>query len=155
PHQKPYQEYTATKKITSYSKSASFLGLLAPSNYAYTTDRVGDSGYCPGDDRCNSVSPNSSADFTNHFGGTSAAAPYASGAVAVLQSAAASMLGRRLTPQEVRAALTTTGEPLTDPKSGITTPLVNLDAAVDKLPTVRTCEQPCDDGDACTGVETC
>jgi len=125
---------SAPKKVTCYSNSAPFLRLLAPSNNAYTTDNLGASGYTPGD-------------FTPDFGGTSAAAPYVSGAVAVLQSAAASILGRRLTPQEISTALTSTGEALTDPKTGITTPFVNLDAAV--------CSRPCDDGDECNGVETC
>ncbi|MHC4526116.1 MAG: S8 family serine peptidase, partial [Planctomycetota bacterium] len=62
---------TAPDKVTSYSNTASILDVLAPSNQAYTTDISGSSGY-------------SSSDYTSSFGGTSAACPYAAGAVAIL-----------------------------------------------------------------------
>jgi subtilisin family serine protease len=114
---------TTPDRVTSYSNTASFLTLLAPSNRAYTTDIVGSSGYASGD-------------YYSSFGGTSAACPYAAGAVACLQSAAQALLGRYLTVAEVRSVLTSTGVNITDPKVAITKPRVNLDAAVDFLSTM-------------------
>lgn len=105
---------TWAKKVTVYSNSASFLTLLAPAHNAYTTTTGG--GYMP------------------DFGGTSAASPYAAGAAAVLQDAAKSKLGRYLTPAEVRQYLTTSGELITDSKVAVTKPLINLEAAVAKIP---------------------
>ncbi|MBP8132027.1 MAG: S8 family serine peptidase, partial [Candidatus Hydrogenedentes bacterium] len=72
---------TAPDKVTAYSNTASFLTLLAPANACYTTDITGSSGYSTGD-------------YYSSFGGTSAACPYAAGAVASLQSAAMGILGR-------------------------------------------------------------
>lgn len=117
---------TAAKLVTAYSNSASFLDILAPSNNAYTTDISGSSGYAAGD-------------YTTSFGGTSAACPYAAGAVAVLQHAHRTIQGRYLTPAEVRTYLTTTGEAVTDTKNGglvpnRTTPLVDLTAALAAIP---------------------
>jgi subtilisin family serine protease len=48
---------TAADKVTSYSNTASFLGVLAPSNKCYTTDIVGAGGY------------NTSGDYYDSFGG--------------------------------------------------------------------------------------
>lgn len=117
---------TAAKKVTAYSNSAPFLDVLAPSNNAYTTDITGPAGY-------------SSGDYTTSFGGTSAACPYAAGAVAVLQHAHRTIQGRYLTPGEVRTYLTTTGEAVTDTKNGglvpgRSTPLVDLTAALAAIP---------------------
>jgi serine protease AprX len=47
--------------------------------------------------------------------GTSMSAPHVAGAVAVIQSRAATALGRALTPAEVREVLTTTAAPMTKP----------------------------------------
>lgn len=105
---------TWAKKVTVYSNSAPFLTLFAPAHNAYTTTIGG--GYMP------------------DFGGTSAASPYAAGAAAVLQDAAKSKLGRYLTPAEVRQYLTSTGELITDSKVAVTKPLVNLEAAVARIP---------------------
>jgi len=99
-----------------YSNTASFLGLLAPSNWA-TTTRLG-GGYW---------------DNPYGFGGTSAACPYAAGAAAVLQSAAKSIAGSYLTPNQVKSKLVDTGNPITDGKVSITTPRVDLAAAVKTL----------------------
>ncbi len=115
---------TAADKVTSYSNSASFLTLFAPSNDCYTLDIVGASGY-------------SSGDYYADFGGTSAACPYAAGAVACLQSAAKSLLGRWLTVAEVRTALTSTGVPIADSKVAVTKPRIDLGAAVDSLSAVQ------------------
>ena len=68
---------TYADRVTSYSNTASFLTLLAPSDDCYTTDITGSGGY-------------SSGDYMTDFAGTSAACPYAAGAVACLQSAAKS-----------------------------------------------------------------
>ncbi len=107
--------YAATDKasedvVTSYSNTASFLDLLAPSHNNYTTTIGGA--------------------YKSTFGGTSAACPNAAGAAAVLQSAAKALLGDYLTPDQVRAIMTQTGDALTDGKVAITKPRVNLEAAV-------------------------
>ena len=111
---------TAADKVTSYSNTASFLTLLAPSNACATLDIVGAAGY-------------SANDYYTSFGGTSAACPYAAGAVACLQSAAKSITGHYLTPAEVRSTLTSTGANVTDTKVAITKPRINLGAAVAAL----------------------
>ena len=111
---------TAADMVTSYSNSASFLNLLAPSNQACTTDISGSGGY-------------SSGNYVNSFGGTSAACPYAAGATACLQSAAKAINGSFLSPAEVRSILTSTGDPVIDPKNNITKPRINLEEAINSL----------------------
>jgi subtilisin family serine protease len=114
-------DVTTADRVTSYSNTAGFLGLLAPSHNAHTTDMIGAGGY-------------SADNYVLDFGGTSAAAPYAAGAVAALQSAARSNLGRHLTPAEVRALLTNTGDPIADVKAPqIIKPRVNLGRAIETL----------------------
>jgi len=103
-------------QVTTYSNTVSFLGLLAPSNWAYTTKLGG--GYW---------------DTANGFGGTSAACPYAAGAAAVLQSAAESITGSYLSPSQVKSKLVDTGHLITDGKVSITKPRVDLEAAVNSL----------------------
>ena len=103
-------------QVTTYSNTASFLDLFAPSNWATTTKLGG--GYW---------------DVANGFGGTSAACPYAAGAAGCLQSAAKTLKGAYLTPAQVRSTLTSTGNLLADPKAGISKPLVDLSAAVASL----------------------
>ncbi|MCX7044841.1 MAG: S8 family serine peptidase [Candidatus Sumerlaeota bacterium] len=113
---------TSADKVTAFSNSASFLTLFAPSNDCYTLDISGAAGYSAGD-------------YYDSFGGTSAACPYAAGAVAALQSAAMAKMHRYLTPGEVRAKLLATGNIVTDPKvTTISRPRVNLGAAIDALP---------------------
>jgi subtilisin family serine protease len=111
---------TAADRVTSYSNTASFLGVLAPSNRAYTTDIVGAGGYSTGD-------------YYSTFGGTSAACPYAAGAAACLQSAAKALTGSFLPPDQVRSLLIYTGAPVTDGKVAITKPRIDLGSAVDAL----------------------
>jgi len=103
-------------QVTTYSNTASFLSLLAPSNWAYTTELGG--GYW---------------DTANGFGGTSAACPYAAGAAACLQSAAKSITGSYLSPSQVKSKLVDTGDLITDGKVSITKPRVDLEAAVNAL----------------------
>jgi subtilisin family serine protease len=107
--------------VTGYSNTSGFLDLLAPSHRAYTTDIVGSSGY-------------NSGDYDSGFGGTSAACPYAAGAVAALQCAAQNTQGRFLTPAEVRTILATTGDLVRDQKNpSITKPRINLGRAIESL----------------------
>jgi len=118
----PFSNYYAVDEtqpdmVTSYSNTAPFLDVFAPSDDAYTTDAVGLAGYASGD-------------YYAHFGGTSAACPYAAGAVACLQSAAMALTSSYLTPAEVRDKLTSTGDPITDGKVDITKPRVNLERAI-------------------------
>ena len=114
-------DVTAADRVTSYSNTADFLGLLAPSHRTHTTDMIGAGGY-------------SANSYTLDFGGTSASTPYVAGAVAVLQSAARSSLGRYLTVAEVRALLANTGDLISDVKAPqITKPRVNLGRAIGTL----------------------
>ncbi|MHC4388128.1 MAG: S8 family serine peptidase [Planctomycetota bacterium] len=106
--------------VTCYSNTADFLDVLAPSHNAYTADIAGAGGYTGGD-------------YTPDFGGTSAACPYAAGAVACLQSAAFAKFGDYLSPAEVRHLLVTSGDPITDTKVPITKPRVNLGKAISYL----------------------
>jgi subtilisin family serine protease len=112
---------TASNKVTSYSNSASFLTLFAPSHDAYTTDIVGPGGA-------------NSGDYDPNFGGTSAACPYAAGSAAVLQQAAREKTGSYLTPADVKNYLVSNGDNVTDGKVAITKPRINLGQAVVALP---------------------
>ena len=115
-------DLTAPDKVTTYANVASFLTVLAPGNQCYTLDISGSGGYSTGD-------------YYAEFGGTSAACPYAAGAVACLQSAAKLRTGNYLTPAEVRARLTSLGDNVTDTKVAITKPRVNLQRLIESLGT--------------------
>jgi subtilisin family serine protease len=112
---------TAADRVTSYSNSASILGLLAPGNDCYTLDISGAAGYA-------------SDDFYPSFGGTSAASPYAAGAVACLQTAAKALTGSFLSVDDVASRLISFGDAITDNKSGIAKPRINLEQAILSLP---------------------
>ena len=100
--------------VASYSNTADFLDLLAPSNRAYTTDIGG---------------------YTSNFGGTSAAAPYAAGVVAALQQAALEITGSYFSPAQVRSTLVVTGRPIADGKNpSIVKPLLDAASAIDSFP---------------------
>ena len=103
-------------QVAVYSNTASFLSLLAPSNWATTTAVGG--GYWTA---------------TYGFGGTSASSPYAAGAAACLQSAAKVITGTFLAPDQVESTLMDTGDSITDTKVAITRPRVNLGNAVASL----------------------
>jgi hypothetical protein len=120
----PYygNDATAADKVTSYANVASFLTLLAPANECSTTDIVGSGGYSTGD-------------YATGFGGTSAACPYAAGAVACLQSAAKARTGSFLPVGVVRSKLIATGNNIADTKVAITKPRVNLASAIDTIST--------------------
>jgi len=113
-------DHTAPDMVASYSNTASFLNILAPSDQAYTTDIVGSAGY-------------SIDDYYTSFGGTSAACPYAAGAVACLQQAAMHLAGRYLTPNQVRYKLVNTGDSVTDGKVAIIKPRINLARAIESF----------------------
>jgi subtilisin family serine protease len=129
-------DISAADKVTSYSNTASFLNLLAPSNQAYTADIAGSSGYSTGD-------------YYSEFGGTSAACPYAAGAVACLQSAAKEITGNYLSPVQVKNILTSTGTLVTDGKTAITKPRANLASAIE---TLEPNSNPCTDITIGTGT---
>ena len=115
-------QQAASDRVIVYSNTASFLGLLAPSNRAITT-KIGGGYY-------------SSA---NGFGGTSAACPYAAGAAACLQSASKSINGSFLPASDVESKLIDSGDSITDEKVAITKPRVNLGAAVALLASCPEC----------------
>lgn len=108
---------TQADQVTCYSNTADILDILAPSHNAFTTDIIGIDG-------------SSTGDYYAEFGGTSAACPYAAGAVAVLQNAAKEMTGKYLSPEDIRTILSISGDPVTDTKAFITKPRINLEAAV-------------------------
>lgn len=99
---------TAADQVTCYSNSASYLQLLAPSHDARTAQAGG--GHTP------------------DFGGTSAAAPYTSGAIALLMSA---FPGKNVS--EYLGVMKQTGKIIRDPKSGVSTPRVDVDKAYQSL----------------------
>ncbi|MBF0550271.1 MAG: S8 family serine peptidase, partial [Deltaproteobacteria bacterium] len=101
-------ETTAADKVACFSNSATFLSVLAPSRNAYTTGLVSQGGY------------------KATFGGTSAACPYAAGAAVLLQGYHKATTGAFKSPAEIKNELVATGKPMIDPKSGLTTPRVNL-----------------------------
>ncbi len=109
---------TQPDMVPSYSDTASFLTLLAPSDLATTTDIVGSGGYDP------------VLDYYSFFGGTSAASPYAAGAAAVLQQAAKANTGHYLSAGAVKFYLVNNGDNVTDGKVAITKPRINLGKAV-------------------------
>lgn len=115
-----FEPSTAADRVTAYSNTDTNLTFFAPSNNAYSPDIAGTSGYSTGN-------------YTTSFGGTSAAAPYSSGAAAVLQSAAKIITGNFLTPAQVRSTFETTGDTVTDPKVSVSKPRINLGAAVASL----------------------
>jgi len=111
---------SAADRVTSYSNVSSNLDVFAPSHNAYTTDISGAGGY-------------SSGNYTENFGGTSAACPYTAGAIASLQDAAKTLQGAYLSPAQVRSLLASTGDLISDTKVAITKPRVNLGRAIESL----------------------
>ncbi|MCS6841795.1 MAG: S8 family serine peptidase [Roseiflexus sp.] len=98
---------TMPDQVASFSNSAPFLTLLAP-GVAITSSVPGGS-------------------FASRSG-TSMAAPHVSGALALLRSARPGY-----TPDAYMSALVSTGQPVTDPRNGLTKPRINVFAAVNAL----------------------
>lgn len=90
--------------IPDYSNSSTILNLLAP-----------------GSSILSSI-PGGSYDT---YSGTSMATPHVTGAFAVMRS-----FDQDLTVDEIFSKLQSTGKPLTDPKSNVTTPRIDLNAAI-------------------------
>lgn len=111
---------TAADQVTCYSNTSSNLTLFAPSHMAFTTSIRG-------------MGNDATRNFSTNFGGTSAACPFAAGAVAALQSAAKATTGQFLTPAQVKQILTANGDSVTDHKAGIAKPRVNLGRAIASL----------------------
>lgn len=124
----------STKDVTCYSNSDDVLDILAPSNDC-TTPKMG-------------------GGFETTFGGTSAAAPYSAGTAAVLLD----ITDNSLDTSALRQLLIDTGEPILDPKSNLTKPLIDLyESAIvlDPCLALDSDGDACDDGDACTENDTC
>ena len=100
------------KMPTCYSNSSPFLDVLAPSEPLESIAWDGD---------------------VTSFGGTSGATPYAAGAAALLAEYTADRGLPQLTPGQLRSALKTSGEPITDPANGIVAPLLDLESAVELI----------------------
>jgi hypothetical protein len=107
---------TGPDVVACYSQSDDILDLLAPSHSACTTDMVGSAGYEPGN-------------YVSEFGGTSAAAAYASGAVACLQSHARGEMGVYWPPSMLPMFLRFLGASVYDYRTGYEFPRIDLDSA--------------------------
>ncbi|HYI11920.1 MAG TPA: S8 family serine peptidase [Thermoanaerobaculia bacterium] len=102
---------TAADRVTCYSNSANYLTILAPSHDARTTQAGLGAQH---------------GSYFNQFGGTSASAPYAAGAIAALMSVDPSP---SRTPAQYAQLLRSTGTPVTDPKSSFSIPRIDLERA--------------------------
>ncbi len=98
-------------RVAGYSNTSMILDLLAPSHNAATASSPGNI-------------------YTANFGGTSAACPYAAGAAALLQSEYKRLEGRFLTVKELRFLLVASGDRITDPRTGVRKPRVNVEKAL-------------------------
>lgn len=101
-------------QVCCYSNSAPILDLLAPAHCTYTAGVPGDS-------------------YNTCFGGTSASCPYAAGAAALIQSQARARTSKFLEPAELRKLMAQNGDPITDPKSGITKPRINIRRSIEAI----------------------
>ncbi len=117
----PYVDHSMANKVISYSNSAYFLDLLAPSQNAFTLDITGERGYAHDG-------------FAPHFNGTSASCPYAAGAAAAVQSAAKDLTGNFLKPADLLKVLKNTGAPIVDAKArSVIKPRVDVGLAIESF----------------------
>ncbi len=100
--------------VTCYSNSSPLLDLLAPSHCCVVPGAPGNA-------------------YMKCFGGTSTACPYAAGAGALLQSYAKRKTGAFLTVDALLRLLKESGDPVKDPRNGLTTPRVNIARAIAAL----------------------
>lgn len=113
--------YTWADRVTYFSNVGENLALLAPGFGIVSPDIRGAGGNEPGDYAT--------------WAGTSASCPFAAGAGAIVQSAAKSILGRFLTPDELKLVLRLGGDPTAvDRGPAGTVPRVNVEGAVQMLP---------------------
>jgi subtilisin family serine protease len=98
---------TAADQITCFSDSNATLDLLGPGALITSDGRGGG---------------------TSTYAGTSQATPHAAGAAAVLWA-----LKPSATPDEIESLLKSTGKPIADARNGVTTPRIDVYAAVQEL----------------------
>ena len=104
---------TSADLVACYSNASPSLDFLAPGTNATVTDISGAGGY-------------ELTDYVPDFGGTSAAAPYAAGAGALLHSTYFSYTGSYLTPAGLRSALAVYGDDVVDPRNSTTYKRLNI-----------------------------
>ena len=110
---------SAADQVPCYANMSLDVDILAPSNDART--------------------PALGSSYQN-FGGTSAAAPYAAGAAAILQAAHSSVVGGVLDPLQVRVLMEVSGDTISDARSGIDRPRLNVQRAFDSLGAASNCQ---------------
>jgi subtilisin family serine protease len=99
---------TKTDTVSGFSNSAPMVDLLAPGSSINSS--VPGGGFAA-------------------FNGTSMATPHTAGAVAALRSAR-----HDATIDQIEDALKASGQPVTDPRNGLTRPRIDIAAALDRLP---------------------
>ncbi|MFN0280098.1 MAG: S8 family serine peptidase [Pyrinomonadaceae bacterium] len=102
---------TVTDRVSDFSNSASFLNLLAPGRWVNSS--VAASG--------------SNSSFSNYLG-TSMAAPHVAGAWAILKQRSPGA-----TVSTILNALITTGQPITDFRTGLVKPRIRINSALQSL----------------------
>jgi hypothetical protein len=135
-------EQTYPDLVNCYANTGPILDLLAPSWQATTLNAGG--GF-------------------RTFAGTSASAPYAAGAVALVYDYIEQESGHMPTPEGVRSRLKMTGDPVTDPANGLTFPRINLQRAISECPDndgdkISVCDGDCNDNDPTIkpwGIDIC
>ncbi len=105
--------------VASYSNVSPVLDMFAPSHNSYTVSAPGQK-------------------YTENFGGTSAACPYAAGAAAVLQSAFKEKFASFMSVYDLRRVMAVTGQEIIDQRAGtgqaaIKKPRVNLARALEMI----------------------
>lgn len=109
----------------SFSNYGPELDVMAPGLYIHATDRQGTAGI--------NTASGTAGDYYGHFTGTSAAAPFVSGVVALMLSK-----NPDLTPDEVRTILRASATPLSGGSNQVGRGLVNASLAVSMTPTQPT-----------------
>ncbi len=113
---------TAQDQVACYSNSAAFLDLLGPSHNAYVPQ--------PASVASEAGVLAAEAGYTDSFGGTSAACPYAAGAAALIQSYFKQAAGDFLSVTNLTGRMIVNGDLIADAKSNLTTARVNIAQAI-------------------------